>query len=320
MTRIKEEIIPLLASNLRDILEQVNERILEQTEEIRLRIKQPLILKLNQGEAILTSDGQVTTNIKQAYYTKAQDLKESLNLMTQSSLYALEEELKQGYLTLEGGHRVGFVGQAVADIDKIELIKNISALNIRVSQQIIGAAESVIQQIIKDRADIYNTLVISPPQCGKTTLLRDIIRQLSNGIPELNFSGLTVGVVDERGELAGSYQGVPQNRLGIRTDVLSNSPKSQGMILLIRSMSPEVIVTDEIGTRADVKAILEALNAGVRVVASVHGNDLAEIEQRPNLKDLLAVNCIDRFIVLSRRRGPGTVEKIINAKQRRRSW
>ncbi|ADL13257.1 stage III sporulation protein AA [Acetohalobium arabaticum] len=313
--RIKEEIFPVLATTLRRILRQVDTDILSKTEEIRLRTDQPLILNLHHKEAIITKNGRITKDFKRAYYTTKQDIEETMNLMTQHSLYALEEELQQGYLTLAGGHRVGFVGQVVSDLDEIELIKNFSGLNIRISQEIIGAADEVIGEVISNdqSQSIYNTLIISPPQCGKTTLLRDLIRQLSTGLPEQNFSGLKVGVVDERGELGGSYQGVVQNQLGIRTDLLANCPKSQGMILLIRAMSPEVIVTDEIGSRQDVQAICEAVNAGVKIVTSVHGRDLKEIKQRPNLEKLLGQNFFKKFIILSRRQGPGTVEEIIKA-------
>ncbi|MBM7622749.1 stage III sporulation protein AA [Sporohalobacter salinus] len=311
--RIKEEIFPILAAGLRKVLRQVNTEILNKTEEIRLRTNQPLILNLHQEEVIITRTGQITKDFKCAYQTTKSDIKETMNLMTQHSLYALEEELQQGYLTLAGGHRVGFVGEVVSNLDEIELIKNFSGLNIRISQEIIGAADGIIKEVISNDSSqsIYNTLIISPPQCGKTTLLRDLIRQLSTGLPEDNFSGLKVGVVDERGELGGSYQGVAQNQLGIRTDLLANCPKSQGMILLIRAMSPEVIVTDEIGSRQDVQAICEAVNAGVKVITSVHGCNLEEIKQRPNLKKLLKRNFFKRFIILSRREGPGTIEKII---------
>lgn len=311
--RIKDEIFPVLATRLRKILKRVNPEILDKTEEIRLRIGKPLILNLNETEVILTKAGEVTQNHKQAYHTKQRDLKETMNLMTQNSLYALEEELRQGYLTLPGGHRVGFVGRVVSDLNEIELIKDFSGLNIRITQEVIGAANPVIEEIIRGEESIYNTLIISPPQCGKTTLLRDLTRQLSNGLPKLNFSGSQIGVVDERGEIGGSYRGVAQNQVGIRTDLLTDCPKPAGMILLIRSMSPEVIITDEIGSREDVQAIREAVNAGVKIITSIHGRDLAEIKRRPNLEELLNQKIFQRYIILSRREGPGTIEKILGA-------
>ncbi|SJZ85866.1 stage III sporulation protein AA [Selenihalanaerobacter shriftii] len=317
VNKIQKDIIPILATKLREILKQVDTKILRVTEEVRLRINQPLILNLNNGEAILTERGKITSNPKQAYQITQRDLKDTMNLMTQNSLYALEEELRQGYLTLEGGHRVGFVGRVITNSEKIELIKEFTGLNIRIAKEVIGAADSVIKKIIKNKDMIYNTLIISPPQCGKTTLLRDLTRQLSNGLPSIDLSGLKIGVVDERGEIGGNYQGIAQNQLGIRTDILANCPKSEGMLLLIRSMSPEVIVTDEIGSHKDVQAILEAINAGVKIIASVHGSDLAEIKRRPALKGLLNQKLFRRFIILSRRSGPGTVEKILGENKER---
>ncbi|KXS45950.1 stage III sporulation protein AA [Candidatus Frackibacter sp. WG13] len=313
--RIQKEILPVLANSLRRIIERIDLKILSQIEEIRLRVNQPLILNLNKREVMLTKRSEVTSEPKQAYHTTQHDLQQTMNIMTQNSLYALEEELKEGYLTLKGGHRVGFVGRVISNSNKIELIKDFSGLNIRISQEIIGAADSIIKKLIFNRERVYNTLIISPPQCGKTTLLRDIIRQLSNGIPQLNFSGLKVGVVDERGELGGTYQGIAQNQLGIRTDLLANCPKSEGMLLLIRSMSPEVIITDEIGSQKDVQAIKEAINAGVKIITSVHGQDLNEIKERPNLKELLKHTFFKRFIILSRRRGPGTIERVLGVNE-----
>lgn len=311
--KIKEEIFSILATKIRKVLSRVDNEILDDTEEIRLRINKPLILNLNQGEAILNEKGEDIQNYKQAYHINRRDLKETMNLMTQNSLYALEEELRQGYLTLPGGHRVGFVGKVVSNADEIEIIKEFSGLNIRISQEVIGAADSVIKKVIREENRIYNTLVISPPQCGKTTLLRDLTRQLSNGLPELGFSGLKIGVVDERGEIGGSYEGIVQNQLGIRTDILTDCPKSSGMILLIRSMSPEVIVTDEIGSRQDVQAIREAVNAGVKIITSVHGRDLAEIKRKPNLEELIEQKLFQRYIILSRKQGPGTIEAVLGA-------
>ena len=122
-------------------------------------------------------------------------------------------------------------------------------------------------------------MIISPPQCGKTTLLRDIIRQISDGNTTLGLRGHKVGVVDERSELAGCYKGVPQNDIGLRTDVLDGCPKAKGMIMLIRSMSPNIIATDEVGTREDIFAIEEALNAGIKIITTVHGKNLEEVSE-----------------------------------------
>ncbi|MBM7555221.1 stage III sporulation protein AA [Halanaerobacter jeridensis] len=308
---LEKTILPVLAPGLRALIKKVPAREIEDLVEIRVRVNKPLLLEKVKQEVLVSADGEIVKNVAGAYRITKKDIKETLHLMTNSSLYTLEEELKSGFLTLTGGHRVGFVGQVISDNKSIRRIKNISALNIRLCQEIIGAADKVIDNVIAGTDDIHNTLIISPPRCGKTTLIRDLIRQISNGISDLNFSGLKVGVVDERSEIGGAYQGLAQNSLGIRTDLLDRAPKAEGMLLLIRSMSPDVIVTDEIGSLQDVEAIQESLNAGVRVVTTVHDSNLREVKARPSLQGLFEMDTFKRIIILSQRFGPGTVEQII---------
>ena len=308
---LEKTILPVLAPKLRALIKEIPTREIDDLVEIRVRVNKPLLLEKVTQEVLVSVDGRIIENIAGAYRVTKNDIEETLNLMTNSSLYTLEEELKSGFLTLTGGHRVGFVGQVIRDNKSIRRIKNISALNIRLCQEIIGAADKIIENVIAGPDDIHNTLIISPPRCGKTTLIRDLIRQISNGVSDLNFRGLKVGVVDERSEIGGAYQGLAQNSLGIRTDLLDRAPKAEGMLLLIRSMSPDVIVTDEIGSPQDVNAIREALNAGVRVVTTVHGSNLREVKSRPSLQGLFKNKTFKRIIILSQKFGPGTVEQII---------
>ena len=308
---LEETILPVLAPELRTIVKKCNTQEINELVEIRVRVNKPLLLEKVKQEVLISAQGKIVKNPDQAYQVTKSNIRDTLNLMTNSSLYTLEEELKSGFLTLAGGHRVGFVGQVIRDNKSIRRIKNISALNIRLCQEIIGAADKVIGKIIAGAEDVYNTLIISPPRCGKTTLLRDLIRQISDGLADFNFKGLKVGVVDERSEIGGAYQGLAQNSLGLRTDLLDRAPKAEGMLLLIRSMSPDVVVTDEIGSRQDVEAIQEALNAGVRVITTVHGNNLREVKARPSLNGLFKNNTFERIIILSQKFGPGTVEQII---------
>ena len=308
---LEETILPVLAPELRTIVKQLKAQEIKDLVEIRVRVNKPLLLEKVKQEMLVSAQGMTVKSPAQAYKVTKNNIKDTVNLMTNSSLYTLEEELKSGFITLTGGHRVGFVGQVIRDNKSIRRIKNISALNIRLCQEIIGAADKVIGNILAGTADVYNTLIISPPRCGKTTLLRDLIRQISDGVPNFNFKGLKVGVVDERSEIGGAYQGLAQNSLGLRTDLLDRAPKAEGMLLLIRSMSPDVVVTDEIGSRQDVAAIQEALNAGVRVITTVHGNNLREVKARPSLHGLFKNNTFERIIILSQKFGPGTVEQII---------
>lgn len=291
----KEMIMKCLSDSIKKSLEAVTR--FDELEEIRLRVNKPIILYKNKLETILDTKP----------YPNVDDILITLELMSDYSLYALEEELKNGYITLCGGHRVGITGKTVVENGHIKTIKCINGLNIRLSHQIIGCANKIIDSLY-DGESIFHTIIISPPKCGKTTLLRDIVRQLSNG--SSNRKGLTVGVVDERSEIAGCYSGIPQNDVGIRTDILDACPKAEGIMLLLRSMSPEIIAVDEIGRRDDIYAIEEILNAGIKLICTVHGKTLDDICNKPVLSEIMKKNIFERAIILSNKKGIGTVEKI----------
>lgn len=310
---IKNVILPSLSANIREAIQRVDPEYLKVVEEIRIRENRPLMITLNNKDYIIKADGNLTTSINDAYIVNRHDTSNILQLISDYSIYAIEEELRNGYITLKGGHRVGFTGKGVLEDGKIKTLKYISGFNFRISREIKGAANIVIPYI-KDNGEILHTLIISPPQCGKTTLLRDLIRQISNGDLNQGLRGHKVGVVDERSELAGCYKGVPQNDIGIRTDVLDACPKAKGMIMLIRSMSPHIIATDEIGSKEDMFAIEEALNAGIKIITTVHGSSFDEISRKPLLKDLINKKVFERMIILSSRKGAGTIEKIIDGK------
>jgi len=306
-----QQIAAVLPLNLAELIDRVPPKYLDELEEIRLRRDRPLMLGLGGSDYFLRQDGSLVSTPAEAYLVSAGDLEKVLHNISGSSLYALEEELKNGYVTLPGGHRVGLTGKAVLENGRVKTLKYLSGLNIRICREIKGAADELIKHLI-DRPGhtIHHTVIFSPPRCGKTTLLRDLVRQLSNGVPGLQLAGRTVGVVDERSEIAGCHRGLPQMDVGVRTDVLDACPKAQGMMILLRAMSPDVIVTDEIGSLEDIHALEEVFNAGVRVIVSIHGSSLRELANRPALKYLLQLNIIERFVLLGRSRGVGTVEKI----------
>lgn len=269
-------------------------------QEIRIRTGKPLCVIYDNREYFMPGKNR-------PYMVTYEDIREMLSYISNYSLYAYEEEMKQGFITIEGGHRIGLCGQAIVESGKVKNIKYISSINVRMAHEVIGCADGILPYLINGRT-LFHTLIISPPRCGKTTLLRDLIRQISDGSQKMN--GKTVGVVDERSEIGGCYRGVAQNQLGMRTDILDGCPKAEGMLMLIRSMGPEVIAVDEIGTEEDVHAIDYAMHCGCKMLATVHGTSLEEIKEKPVLGRLVEEERFQRYIVLGNRRGVGSVEGI----------
>lgn len=309
--RFAAEILPLLAPRLADLIGGAAARLPAPLEEIRIRMGRPLQLVMDGGDSFIAPDGSLTPEPEGAALATPDDLARTFQLMARGSVYAWEEELRGGFLTLEGGHRVGLCGRAVTEEGKIRTLKQIASLNLRIAREVVGAADPLLPRIIRAGRPC-STLIISPPQAGKTTVLRDLVRQLSAGAPHLGLAGRKVGLVDERSEVAGCVAGVPQRDLGPRTDVLDGCPKAEGMMLLIRALSPAVVAVDEIGRPADAAAVMEALHAGVAVVATAHGHDLADVSRRPALAELLAAGAFQVAVVLGRSRGPGTLERVVD--------
>lgn len=269
----------------------------DKIQEIRIKVGKPIILNLAFEEKVLD------------YIPTREDLRYLMIKISNYSLYAFEEEIKQGYITLKGGHRVGLAGECVMSKGEVRTIKNISSLNIRICKEVIGASNKVMR-LITENDRVYNTLIVSPPKCGKTTILRDIAKNLSNGMYQISLKGKKVTIVDERSEIAACYNGIPQMNVGIRTDILDNCLKKSGMIMAIRSLSPEVLICDEIGTEGDLEALNMAFNSGVNIIVTVHGYDINDIYNRKVFKELIDSCVLERIILLSNRRGAGTIEKV----------
>ena len=302
----RENIQNLFAGNIRRLLAEARPEY-DRLYEIRLRAGRPVFLVYAGGERFLRIKGQ------EPYLVTRQDLKETLEYVSGYSLYAYEDEIRQGYISVQGGHRIGVTGKVILNGDRIRGMKYISCINVRLAHQIPGCADAVMSYI-QSKNHIAHTLIVSPPRCGKTTLLRDVIRQLSNG--RKNISGVTVGVVDERSELAGSWQGIPQNDLGMRTDILDACPKAEGMQMLVRSMSPDVVAVDELGKEEDFRAVESVIHCGCRLIATAHGNSVEDILNQPFFQKLKKMEVFERYIVLGGRDQIGQIKGIYDAKGR----
>lgn len=245
--------------------------------EVRIRCNQPVTLLRGREEFYLHKDGGICMKPEDAYVMSLNEIREMMEYVSNFSIYAYEEELRQGFFTIPGGHRVGICGKTVLSEGKIKTIRNIAFINIRLARELRDCARPLLPRLFEgDR--LCHTLIVSPPGCGKTTLLRDLIRLVSDGGSmrlkqgkEFYFRGRKVGVSDERSELAACYNGVPQNKLGARTDVLDGCPKVLGIELLLRSMSPEVIAVDELGGEKDAELIEKSISCGCTILATAHG-------------------------------------------------
>ena len=230
------------------IMQDIN--LQKEIQEIRIRVGRSILLKTRQADIII--DYKINTN----------EILQILEKLCENSIYAYKNQICEGFLTVRGGHRIGITGTAVTEDSKVLNLKYVTSLNFRIAREVINCSNQLLKEIIDgENNSIYNTLIVSPPGKGKTTMLRDIIRNISNGISSIHFKGMTCGVVDERGEIAAMYKGVPQNDIGIRTDVIENISKAKGMKMLIRSMAPEVIACDEIGSKEDIQAIRRSYNS-----------------------------------------------------------
>ena len=327
-----DNILIKLPESMRDRIEKLPAQTLQQLEEIRIRTNTDTLLISGGREYNLRDGDEITAEV----------LEEILNRLLDYSYYAYEEELSRGYITIEGGHRVGICGRVTLENGQVHLIKDVSSLNIRRSREITGVSEKILGAVLSPakapaesvpnagisagcgdekspvtsdlsgvcssatdygRMVVRNTLIISPPKCGKTTMLRDLARNLSN-------AGFRIGICDERSEIAGCYDGKTSYDLGPRTDVLDGCPKADGILMLIRAMSPDVVMTDEIGKPEDAAAIRSALSAGVKIITTIHGSSF-EDAAKSAVGSLITDHVFETLIFLSAQPVTGTVEKIL---------
>lgn len=285
-----QEILNYMSSNVKREIQFAltgNKINFDNIEEIRLRTNKNIAIKEGQNIIFLEYD------------VKQEDILETFERVCENSVYSYKKQICEGFITIKGGNRVGITGSPVIEDGKIKNIDYISSLNFRISREKKGCAKEVLKYVLDmENGTIFNTLIVSPPGSGKTTVLKDLIRTLSTGIPEINFAPRTCGVVDERGEIAAMHRGVAQNDLGPLTDVMENIPKFKGMAMLIRSMAPSVIFCDEIGSKDDIEAICYAVCSGVKGVFTAHASSIADLKSNIQINKLLENRVIQRVVVL----------------------
>ncbi len=302
---IKDKLINYFGKNIKEIFLKIEEVEFEEIDEIRIRLEKGIVFRRGNEEKFLYKDASLKKffNRQALYIPSEEDISQTLQAMSEYSIYALEQEIKNGFLTLNGGFRVGIVGRAVIEDEKIKTIRNISSLNLRIAKEIKGCSRKIMPYILDN--ELKSTIIISSPNCGKTTMLRDIVKNISD-------EGYNVGLVDERSEIAGSYMGKPQLDVGIRTDVYDRCKKTQGMLLLLRSMAPDIIAVDEIGQEDDVLAIEKIANSGVKLICTAHSFDIKDFMQKVSMDRLIKKQIFKRFIVLKRENNKPIVDKIYN--------
>lgn len=262
-------------------------RNLDLAEEIRLRLGKAVRIKYCDNEEGLS------------YIVSKEDIENIYGRLTQYSPYAFKEEINSGYITVEGGYRIGIAGTVLEEHGAVNNIKNISGMNIRIAREIKGCCKYIIDYIKG------NTLIVSPPGAGKTTLLRDLVRLWSN-------EGKNICVIDERNEISGTYMGISQLDLGERTDVIVNVSKSKGFEMALRAMAPDVIAVDEIGGQADIVSINRAINCGVTILCTLHSYNEDDMIIKKGISDLVKAKAFDTYIFMNKGLSKKRIKKICN--------
>lgn len=297
-TTIRSGILDYIPSKIRRRLFNIN---LDEAREIRISPGKPVSIYFNDGCYYINARENLSRIPNNAVRAAKSDIEEAMELASKSSVYSVRDEIRNGFITISGGHRIGITGTAVTEDGKIGFLKDISGLNYRLAREVIGAADKIIGKIMSDDLSVKNTLIISPPGAGKTTMLRDIARQLS-------YHGIRVSIVDERREIAAMCEGRSSFDLGFSTDILEGASKADGMLMMLRSMSPDVIITDEIGRTEDIAAIEKIINSGVKIITTVHGKNRNQLLHRRDLREVCRY--FDIMLTLSKRHGAGTVEEV----------
>ncbi len=287
-----------ICEKIQRLLAFVPDEIKANAQEIRLRANRNVIIVCPEKSYFLLPSGNISENNSSLIMTSL-DIQETFKKLCNYSVYSYQNQIKNGFITLKGGHRAGICGTAVVTDGKITNLRDISSINIRIAKEIKGCSNAVLETIESGESGV---LIAGPPASGKTTILRDIARNLS-------LKHQKVAIVDERSEIGAIHQGQPSFDIGL-CDVLDGYPKGDGILQAIRVLSPNVIICDEVGMESDVVAIEQSLNAGVKIIASIHARNLEELLKRPQAKSLLNSGAFEKIIFLDNQNNPGKIFKI----------
>ena len=287
------DIYPYLKEEWRALIEKQPSELLRKATEVRIRCGKGCSLSCGDGNFPVEGIANVTTG----------EMEELLQKICRGAAYQFETQVENGYIPLPGGHRAGICGTFVKDEKGMVRIRDLASVNFRICRDVSGIAEDLFPKLLCD-GKFCSNLIVSEPCGGKTTLLTDLVRTLSK-------NGYRSAVIDERGEIAAVFRGVPQKDLGELADVLDGYPKPYGMMIALRTLSPQVLVCDEIGSREETEKMLEAMNAGVPVLATAHARDEEELFNRPQIKRLTDAGAISKIVLLKGAKAPGKIRKVM---------
>ena len=303
-----EQAVSGLCPDIQKLLSQVPLSIKQTAFEIRLRVGAPIALTCP-GHTWFVDEQSRLSNLPAAgAKITAGDISDSVVRLCSYSVHSHQEEMKNGYISMVGGHRAGLCGSAVIKDGTMTAVRDISSLNIRIAQQVRGAADALMREIFC--RGLTGVLIVGAPCSGKTTVLRDLARQLGSGNAGQH---VKVAVVDERGEIAAVQDGVAQNDMGYSCDILNGYSKREGILMAVRTLSPQIIICDEIGSEAEAEQLIECMNSGVHIVASTHAASLQELMRRPHIRRLIYEGAFEQVLLLDGGEIPGKIQRIERA-------